>query len=189
MKFPILPGCALMLAVTLPLAATQTAFAQTGAKAENPMAAMGMAQEIRIGDLVLSQGWARATPKGAPTGAGYVTITNHGAKADRLVGVATPIAERAEIHTMSMTDEVMKMRKLEDGVEIPAGETVVLKPGSFHLMFIGLAGPVSKGSKVAATLTFERAGKVTLELPAAPVGSRKPMGNMGNMGQSGKGKQ
>ena len=179
MKSITLSGCALVLAVMSPLFAAPTAFAQTEMKTGMTAAAMAMAKDVRVGSLALSGGWARATPKGAPTGAGYVTITNHGSTADRLTGVATPVAERAEIHTMSMIDGVMKMKKLDGGVQIPAGETVMLKPGGVHLMFIGLGAPVPEGAKVAVTLTFEHAGDVTLELPAAPMGSRKPMAKMG----------
>jgi len=137
---------------------------------------MAKAGEGHIGDLMLTGGWTRATPKSAPTGAGFVTITNKGDAADRLVGVKTSIAARSEVHTMEMDKGVMKMRQLVKGLEIPAGETVLLKPGGFHMMFIGLKGPIDMGSTVKATLVFEKAGEVVLDLPAAKIGAGKPMG-------------
>lgn len=134
-----------------------------------------MAGEVKLGDLTLAKGWTRATPKSAPVGAGFLSITNNGKAADRLLSVSTSIADRGEVHTMSMTDGVMKMRRLDEGLEIPAGKTVLLKPGGFHLMLIGLKRHISKGETIDVHLTFEKAGVAKMSLHAAPIGARKPM--------------
>ena len=126
------------------------------------------------GDLMLSGPWTRATPSKAPTGAGFITIKNHGNSADRLVAVHTPISNKAEIHTMTMDNSIMKMRQLKDGIEIPAGGTATLKPGGDHLMFMQLNQQIKEGSAIKVTLVFEKAGEVTLDFPAAPIGSKKP---------------
>lgn len=137
-------------------------------------AATQAAMDMRFGDLVITGAWTRATPAKAPTGAGYVTIENKGTQADRLIAVRTPISEKSEIHTMTMTNGVMKMRQLENGIEIPPGGTVSLKPGGEHLMFIQLKQPIEKDTAVSVTLVFENAGEVTLDFNAGPIGSREP---------------
>ena len=126
------------------------------------------------GSLEIVQPWIRATPPGAPAGGGYLTITNKGSEADRLVGGATAIAMKTEIHEMSMDGGVMKMRPLADGLEIAPGETVVLKPGGLHIMLMKLTGPIRRGDTVAITLTFEKAGEITLDFIAAPIGAKAP---------------
>ncbi len=133
------------------------------------------AMETRIGDLVITGAWTRATPAKAPTGAGFLTIENKGSSADRLTAVSTPVSGRSEIHTMTMENNIMKMRQLEDGIAIPAGESVTLKPGGNHLMFMQLKQGIEKGATIPVTLVFEHAGEVTLGFMAAPIGSQKPM--------------
>ena len=125
------------------------------------------------GTLKLEQPWIRATPPRAPGGA-YLTITNTGSEADRLVAVKTPISGRAEIHEMKMDGGVMSMRPLGDGLPIPAGETTELKPGGYHLMLMKLERPISEGEAVPITLSFEKAGEVTLDFMAAPIGAKEP---------------
>ena len=121
------------------------------------------AQDASIGPLRLKNAWARPTPPAAPTGGGYVTISNTGAKPDRLIGGSTAVAQRLEIHEMSMDGPVMRMRKLDAGLAVPAGGAVELKPGGFHLMFIGLKTPLKVGDKVPVTLRFENAGEVKMQ--------------------------
>ncbi len=104
----------------------------------------------KVGALVIEAPWARATPGGAKVGGAYLKITNTGTEADRLVGGTLPVAAAVEVHEMSMTDGVMKMRKLDKGLEIKPGQTVELKPGGYHIMFTGLqrrpeAGPAREG--------------------------------------------
>ena len=117
------------------------------------------------GDLEISAAWARAMLPGQPAGGGYLTIANKGAEADRLLGGETPAAGRLEIHTMEVVNEVMTMRPVEGGLEIPAGGTVELAPGGFHLMFMEVVEPFREGGTVAVTLQFEKAGPVVVELP------------------------
>jgi copper(I)-binding protein len=128
------------------------------------MAPASAAAEVTVGDLVLSHGFSRATRPGAPVGGGFLTITNKGREADTLVGASSPAAGHMEVHEMAMQDGVMKMRELEGGLPIPAGETVVLKPGGYHIMFMALKQPLVEGKTVEVTLKFARAGDVTLPL-------------------------
>lgn len=121
------------------------------------------AHEYKLGDLEIGHPWSRATPKAAPVGAGYMTVTNKGKTADRLVAAGSDISSKVEIHEMAVIDGVMKMRALDKGIEIPAGGKVEFKPGGYHVMFIGLKQPIAKDSKFKGTLTFEKAGKVEVE--------------------------
>ncbi len=98
-------------------------------------------------------------------------ITNNGTTPDRLTGGTTEAAQKFEIHEMSMDGSVMKMRELPNGVEIPPGGTVELKPGSFHVMMTGIAKPFVKGERVKASLTFEKAGKVDVEFAVDAAGA------------------
>ena len=116
----------------------------------------------------------KETPKGADTAAGYITITNTGTEPDRLTGGSTPIADHFEIHEMSTSGGVMRMRELADGVEIKPGETVELKPNGMHIMMVGLKNQVKKGDKIKATLTFEKAGSVDVEFDATGIGGNMP---------------
>jgi hypothetical protein len=117
----------------------------------------------RLGSLEIGDPWIRATPNAAPTAAGYLTVTNRGRAADRLLGGATPLAKSIEPHTMSMSGGVMRMRLVENGFAIPPGATLTLAPGGNHLMLIGPRRPFRPGEHVPATLRFARAGAVRVE--------------------------
>ncbi len=121
------------------------------------------AHDYKVGELVIDHPVARATPPNAPVSGGYMTIHNNGTEADRLLSGEAAFAERVEIHEMSMEREVMKMRQLTDGLEIPAGGDVVLKSGGYHIMFIGLEQQIKEGDKYPVTLVFEKAGSVEVE--------------------------
>ena len=97
-------------------------------------AQLARAADYDVGSIHISQPWSRATPKGASSGAGYMTITNKGATPDRVSCVSSDASAQCQIHTMTMEDGVMKMRPVEGGLEILPGETVTLKPGGFHMM-------------------------------------------------------
>ncbi|MDH7800718.1 MULTISPECIES: copper chaperone PCu(A)C [unclassified Rhizobium] len=128
---------------------------------------MGMNMDVvKAGDLELSAGATKAMLPGQPVGGGYVTIKNTGSSDDKLIGIESSAAGRAEIHEMAMVNEIMKMRKLDDGVVIPAGQTVELKPGGLHMMFFNVKKPFAEGDKVPVTLVFEKAGKVEIVLSA-----------------------
>jgi periplasmic copper chaperone A len=140
------------------------------------LAAPARADDVKAGDLVISQAWSRATPNGAKIAGGYLTIENKGAAADRLVGGAGDIAGKVEVHEMAMDNGVMKMRPLDKGLTIEPGKTVKLAPGGYHLMMFDLKGPLKQGDKVPVTLEFEKAGKVTLSLDVQGVGAQGPAG-------------
>ena len=134
------------------------------------------AQEVRAGDIVISQPWSRAAGQNA-TGAGFLTLRNTGAAPDRLVGASSPAARVTELHTHLREGEVMRMRPVT-AIDIPAGQTVTLQPGGLHLMLIGLQAALAQGATVPVTLRFERAGEVTVQLAVQAAGARGPMGHM-----------
>ena len=140
------------------------------------------------GDIEIQHPWVRATPKGASVAGGYATIVNHGSVADRLVGASLPMAPKGEVHEMSMSNGIMHMARLPDGLAIAPGATVSLTPGGYHLMFVKPTVQLKVGQSVTGSLMFARAGKVTVTFPVAGLGATSapgaapaPMGNM-NMG-------
>lgn len=138
------------------------------------LATPGLAHEYEAGAIAIGHPWSRATPPGARTGAGYLTLTNNGAAADRLVSASSPAAPNVEIHSMSVNaDGVMIMRAVPDGISVAPGARVVLAPGGLHLMLIGLAAPFREGGKVPVTLVFEKAGAVTVDLHVDKLGAGK----------------
>jgi hypothetical protein len=137
------------------------------------------AHEYKAGSLEIKHPWSRATPKGATIAAGYMTIINTGQEPDRLIGGSTPAAGKFEIHEMAMDGGVMKMRPLANGIEIKPGATVELKPGSFHLMFVGIEAPFEKGQRVKGTLQFEKAGTVEVEYAVEAIGGMPKMDHDG----------
>lgn len=139
--------------------------------------------ETVIGDLTITGAFTRATLPNAPVAGGFLTITNNGGQADTLIGVTTPVAKEGQIHEMAMEGDVMKMRQLPEGLAIPAGETVVLEPGGYHLMFMGLNSAIAEGDVVPVTLIFEKAGTITLDLIAAGTAADAPAeDHSGHMG-------
>jgi copper(I)-binding protein len=138
--------------------------------------AVAAAETYTVGSIEISNPWARATPKGATVGGGYMTITNKGADADRLTGGSTPVASQMQVHRMTMDKGVMIMRPVEGGLEIKPGQTVELNPESFHIMLIGLKQPLAKGQHVKATLEFAKAGKVDIEYVVESIGAQGPAG-------------
>lgn len=129
------------------------------------------AHGFKAGDIDIGHPWSRATQPGAKVAAGYLKLKNNGAAADRLVSVSTDFAGRTEIHEMAVDDKgVMTMRGLPDGVEIPAGGEVELKPGGLHVMFMQITGPAREGEAFKATLTFEKAGPVDVEFKVEAMG-------------------
>lgn len=135
---------------------------------------LARAHDYKLGALEIVQPWTRATPATAPSGGGFVTITNTGTTPDRLIAVRSAAADKTKIHEMKMEGNIMRMRELENGLEIAPGATVVLKPGGYHIMFMGLKAPFAKDAKVAATLVFEKAGSIDVELDVAAMGAGAP---------------
>ncbi|MFV0644711.1 MAG: copper chaperone PCu(A)C [Sphingomonadaceae bacterium] len=131
--------------------------------------------EAATSAIAVTSPWSRETAEGQDAGGAFMTITNSGKAADRLTGGSTPVAGEVQVHTVDMTDGVMRMRQLEDGLEIPAGGTVTLKPGSYHIMLMKLKQPLQQGEDVPLTLTFEKAGPVEVALSVQPVGAEGQM--------------
>lgn len=129
------------------------------------------AADFTAGDLQIGNPWTRATPKGSTVAGGYMVITNKGAAADRLLGGTAAVANRFEVHRMAMEGGVMTMRPVEGGLEIKPGESIELKPGSFHIMLMGLKQPLEKGQRIKGTLDFEKAGKVEIEYTVEAIGA------------------
>jgi len=132
------------------------------------------ATETAASVIAVTEPWSRETAEGQNAGGAFMTIANTGTAADRLTGGSTPVAGRVEIHTMSMDGGVMRMRQLEDGLEVPSGDEVTLKPGSFHVMLMDLKQPLKAGETVPLTLTFAGAGTVETQLVVKPAGEMAP---------------
>jgi copper(I)-binding protein len=130
------------------------------------VASAAHAHEYSAGDLRIAHPWTRPTVAGTPVAAGYFEVTNTGKTADRLVSATSPNATRVELHQSAMDGGVMRMKALPEGVEIPPGGTVRLAPGGLHLMLMGPNKAFLEGDRIPLTLTFARAGKVTVQLAA-----------------------
>ena len=115
--------------------------------------------------IAVEQPWSRATPAGAQTGAVYMTLDNKTTSADRLTAASSDVADKVQIHEMSVVNGVMQMRQLADGLSVPAGGSVVLKPGTYHVMLIGLKKPLTAGETFPLKLTFEKAGNISVTVP------------------------
>jgi hypothetical protein len=132
--------------------------------------------------IQIEKPWARATPAGAKTGAAYMTIDNKSNVTDRLTGASSDVAKTLQIHEMKVVEGTMKMREIPGGLPVPAGGSVVLKPGGFHVMLIELNQPLKAGETFALTLVFEKAGKVSIKVPVEAMGaSHDSMPGMGHM--------
>ena len=149
-------------AVAALLAAGPPAWAQSPAAAPGP-------------SVTAEGAWARATPPGAATGAVYLTLLSP--TGDRLVGVSTASAAKADVHETTMDGTVMRMREVSNGVTLPAGQPVTLQPGGLHIMLTGLAGPLKRGETVRLRLRFATAAPVEVAAPILPIGSAGPAGS------------
>lgn len=145
-------------------------------------AAFAMSHEARVGDLTLNHPWARATAPGAPVSGGFMKIANAGSAPDYLVGGSADFADKVEIHEMFMEGDVMKMRPVEGGIEVPAGGEVELKPGGYHVMFIGMKKQIVPDTYEKAKLVFKNAGEVEVEFAVEEM-------KMGGMDHSAHGQQ
>lgn len=145
------------------------------------VATSARAEDVKAGDLVITQAWTRATPGGAKVGGGFLTIENKGSAADKLIGASADGAGKVEVHEMATTDGIMKMRPVEGGLAIEPGKTVKLAPGGYHLMMMDLKSPLKQGDKLPLTLQFEKAGKVAVTLDVQGVGAPAPGADSGGM--------
>ena len=130
--------------------------------------------EFKAGDISIEAPWSRATPGGAKFGAGYLTIKNGGATPDRLVSATADIAERTEIHEMSMTDGMMKMRQVHRRRGGAGRRQRRARAQGYHLMFLGLKKPLKEGDTFAGTLTFEKAGTTAVTFEVRGIGAAAP---------------
>jgi len=149
--------------------------------------APALAQGTANTSIAVEQPWARATPAGAKTGAVYMTLDNKSGTADRLTGASSDVADKLQIHEMKVENGVMKMREVPGGLPIPGSGSVVLKPGSYHVMLMGLKKPLTVGEKFPLTLTFEKAGNISVTVPVQAMGATQDKGGMGGMQKSGGG--
>jgi copper(I)-binding protein len=184
LKLPETPGLQLWLPVVQTCAGGETRWDQTpaaGEKAERPAALIriadgsntsshqhGAARAAKAGEITIDQPFARATP--AKVGGVFMMLKNAGGNADRLVKAASPVAETVELHTHVKDGDAMRMRPVEN-IPVPAKGQTALEPGGYHVMLIGLKQALKEGTSFPLTLTFEKAGTVTLDIPVQKAGS------------------
>lgn len=137
---------------------------------------LATAHEFKLGNLEIGHLYARPSVPGQSTAAAYLSLENKGAESDKLVALESGVAKSAQVHTMAMDNNIMRMREVET-LELKPAEKISMKPGEgYHLMLIGLKSPLKQGDKFPLTLTFEKAGKVEVmvfvqdkDASAAPV--------------------
>lgn len=132
---------------------------------------LAWAHGYQLGSLSIEHPWSRATPPGTPTGGGFMTVHNKGNEADVLLGGHSDFTQSISVHQTKMEDSTMKMLPLHDGLEIPAGGSVSLEPGSYHLMLMGLETPLVEGERRSITLEFEKAGSIDVDLAVDAIGA------------------
>jgi periplasmic copper chaperone A len=132
------------------------------------LAAPALAHEIVAGDLHIIHPHIPQPAASAKAAGGYMAIANSGTEADRLIGVETGLAAKAEVHESKVDANGVGTMEPLDSLVIPAGETVSLEQGGIHIMLMGLAGPLKEGEMHKATLIFERAGRVEIEFMIDP---------------------
>ena len=150
-------------------------------------AALAFALPAFAGDITIEDPYARASAMMSKSGAAFMVLKNAGAQDDRLIAAASDVADKVELHTHKENEQgVMQMLEVKEGFPVPAGGMHALARGGDHVMFLGLTRPLAHGDMVSVTLTFEKAGEMTVEIPVDL--ERKPMHgkmNHGNM-QHGK---
>lgn len=138
----------------------------------SPLSAQAQAHDYKVGAIKIDHPWMRVPPPAAKVAGGFMKLTNTGSTPDRLVGGTAAISGRIEVHEMSVTDGVMRMRELKPGLDLAPGATVELKPGSYHVMFMDLKGMPEAGKPVKGTLVFEKAGTVEIEYKVEAAASK-----------------
>ena len=136
--------------------------------------AAGTASAETAGKITVENAWSRTVPDGSGVAVGYLKIRNDGDEPDRLVSASAPFAGETEMHQTTMTDGVMQMRPVSEGVPVPAKSAVTLEPGSYHLMFMRLTEPIREGDTLPLKLTFERAGSVETTIKVLGIGAQGP---------------
>ncbi|MCP1198935.1 copper chaperone PCu(A)C [Notoacmeibacter sp. MSK16QG-6] len=159
-----------MMKYTIMAAVAALTLLPISAQAESNKMADGHSHMQMVGKLEITDVRLRATPPNAKVAAGYLTVRNTGTEPDRLIGGSVDFADEIEVHEMAVEDGVMKMRPLRDGLEIAPGQQVELKPGSYHLMLMGMKDELKEGQTRTLTVEFEKAGSVSVDAPVAPFG-------------------
>ncbi|MBB4075941.1 hypothetical protein GGR08_000222 [Bartonella fuyuanensis] len=132
------------------------------------------AQQYKLGDIEILNPWTRETPRGIKVGSGYLYIINHSNTPDRLVSISTNGVKTTEIHSIAVVNDIMKMEKMHNGIEIPGNGEITLKPGGDHIMFMGLSQPFKLGDKISAKLTFEKAGTINVDFSVNAIKAISP---------------
>ncbi|MHC0053711.1 copper chaperone PCu(A)C [Actibacterium sp. D379-3] len=150
------------------------------------VAACSTALPAFAGDITVEDPYARASTMMSKSGAAFMVLHNAGDTDDRLIGAASDVAERVELHThIQDANDVMQMIEVEEGFPVPAGGSHALARGGDHVMFLGLTRSLAQGDTVVVTLTFEQAGDMTVQIPVDL--TRKPMHGMMNHSGMGSG--
>ncbi|MEM8571958.1 MAG: copper chaperone PCu(A)C [Pseudomonadota bacterium] len=161
-------------------------FAACAALCLGALTSGAQAHDYKVGSIIIDHPMAFETAATARAAGGFLTLTNTGDTDDRLIAVRADFP-RMELHTTIEEDSIMRMMQVE-AIEIPAGETVALEPGGFHVMFMGLDGdPFEVGEKVPATLVFEQAGEIAVEFAVESRGGAAAMDHSGHGGDHGHG--
>jgi copper(I)-binding protein len=138
------------------------------------------AQEAKVGNIKIEGAYTRSTVPGQKAAGGFMKIFDQGA-ADQLISASSPIADEVQLHTMTMEDNVMKMRQVK-AIDIPANGSVELKPGGLHIMFMGIKEPLAAGGSIPVKLKFAKAGEVEVKLPVNAMSGQAPAGHQMNKG-------
>ena len=134
-----------------------------------------IASHVAAQTITIANAWARATVQGQKATGAFMTVTSK--ENAKLVTVSSPVAGIVEIHEMKMDKDVMKMSALPNGLDLPAGKAVDLKPGGFHIMLMDLKLPLNKDVAVPLTLTFQdSSGKKSQQVVQVPVSVQPPSG-------------
>lgn len=132
----------------------------------------GFCQVAAAAGIDIDDAWARATVAGMSMGGAFMEITNETGSDDVLLGASSPVAEKVELHTHINDNGVMRMREVQGGVALPRNKEVELKPGSYHIMFMGLKAPLKAGETFPVTLRFKKAQPQTVQVEVKAAASR-----------------
>ncbi|MEI6984880.1 MAG: copper chaperone PCu(A)C [Rhodospirillaceae bacterium] len=159
---PSRPGPSLVQESVIVIKVLHTGFTGFAALAGILLTVTALAHGFVVGGIYIQHPWARATSgEGITTGSVYMVLSNNGTEADRLIGVASSVAHKVELHVPKLDNGEIRMRE-DTGVDLPLGSTVRLIPGGPHIILIGLKSPLRQGGTFPLTLTFEKAGRITV---------------------------
>jgi len=131
------------------------------------------AADVKVGEIMITDPYIRALPASSQVTSGYLELHNEGHDTDHLLSAQSRQASRIEIHEMRMEGEVMRMRLLPDGLELPKGETVSLKPGGYHLMIFDPANPLLPGETFPIELQFAKTGTISIDFEIKDIDNKK----------------